>query len=352
MGVRLLAALLVLALGAAPAAAHGAPADPSATAAGAGLQRLLAAELARFPSHSGVYVKNLRTGEEAAVLGDAHFESASTIKIAVMILAFQLADAGKLDLAGRYTLRPEDYRAGSGVLRYAEPGLRPTIRDLISLMILSSDNTATDVVIAQVGGPAAVNAFLARSGYRTLRLNKTVLDHFRWRYEVLDPKYEALTPQDVFALQSGDLAFAGPRERLIAQVRAEAAAGDLEARIARAGEAEDSWLGVVSPRELGRMLEGVEQDAVASRTACAEMKRMLRAQQAGARKIPHFLSVPVAHKTGENTGVTHDMGLIYARSGTLVLVSLNTGVRGPIAETDDRIGRLARVVVDYFDGAP
>jgi hypothetical protein len=61
--------------------------------------------------------------------------------------------------------------------------------------------------------------------------------------------------------------------------------------------------------------------------------------------------VPVAHKTGENTGVTHDMGMIYARSGTLVMVSLNTGVAGPIAEADDRIGRLARLVVDYFDGA-
>ena len=46
-----------------------------------------------------------------------------------------------------------------------------------------------------------------------------------------------------------------------------------------------------------------------------------RAQQAGQRKIPHFLNVPVAHKTGENTGVTHDAGLIYARAGTVVMVS-------------------------------
>jgi hypothetical protein len=58
---------------------------------------------------------------------------------------------------------------------------------------------------------------------------------------------------------------------------------------------------------------------------------------------PHLLTVPVTHKTGENTNVTHDMGMIYARSWTIVMVSLNTGVTGLMADADDRIGGLARL---------
>jgi beta-lactamase class A len=349
---RALAALLSATLAMCPPCAlAAAAASQSPASANAGLERLLAAQLARFPSHSGVYVKNLRTGEEAAVLGDAHFESASTIKLAVMILAFQLADAGKLDLAARYDLKPQDYRAGSGVLRFLDPGARLTTHDLIELMIAASDNTATDIMIGKVGGPDAVNAFLRRAGYRDLTLNKTVGEHFRWRYEVLDPKYQRLSPEDVFALQSNAPAFAISRQALIASVRAESAARDLDALVARANTQEGNWLGVVTPRELGRMLEAIERDEAASKAACEDMKRMLRAQQAGQRKIPHFLNVPVAHKTGENTGVTHDAGLIYARAGTVVMVSLNTDVTGSIAEADDRIGNLARLMVDYFDGA-
>jgi beta-lactamase class A len=347
---RALAAVLSATLVISPPCALAAAPAPSPATADAGLERLLAAQLARFPSHSGVYVKNLATGADAAVLGDAHFESASAIKLAVMILAFQLADAGKLDLAQPYVLEPQDYRAGSGVLRFLDPGVRLTTHDLIELMITTSDNSATDIVIGKVGGPSAVNAFLRRAGYRDLTLNKTVGEHFRWRYEVLDPKYRRLSPEDVFALQSNAPAFAAPRQALIDAVRTESAARDLDALVAHANSREDNWLGVVTPRELGRMLEAIERDEAASKAACEDMQRMLRAQQAGQRKIPHFLSVPVAHKTGENTGVTHDAGLIYARAGTIVMVSLNTDVAGSIAEADDRIGSLARLVVDYFDG--
>lgn len=346
MGLRAFVLAVALLLGAAPAQAG--PQSPPSP----GLTRLLAAELARFPSKSGVYVKDLATGEQAAVRGDEHFESASTIKIAVMVLAFRLADAGKLDLNARYTLRPEDYRGGSGVLRYGDFGATPTVRDLITQMIITSDNTATDIMIRKVGGVGAVNDFLRGSGYASLKLNKTLLDHFRWRYEVLDPKYRALSAQDVYALQSNAPYFTAPRAALIAQVRQESAARDLDTLVARENGVEDTWLAVVTPAELGRMLEGIERGTVASPAACEAMKRMMRAQQSGARKIPHFLTVPVAHKTGENTGVTHDMGMIYARSGTIVMVSLNTGVTGLMADADDRIGELARVVVDYFDGAP
>mgnify|MGYP002635940932 CR=1 FL=1 len=134
---------------------HPASAQPAAPAETA-LTRLLEAELARFPAKSGIYIKHLETGEEAGVLADEHFESASTIKIAIMVLAYQMADAGKLDLSERTELTATDMRGGSGIYRYKDLGLKPTLRDLITEMIITSYNTATDLVIAEVGGKARV----------------------------------------------------------------------------------------------------------------------------------------------------------------------------------------------------
>src|ERR671912_110926 len=80
-----------------------------------GLQRLLDAEIGRFPARAGVWVKHLTTGEEAGVRADETFNSASVIKIPVMVLAFQLADKGTLSLSQRITITQADVRGGSGI---------------------------------------------------------------------------------------------------------------------------------------------------------------------------------------------------------------------------------------------
>ena len=97
--------------------------------------------------------------------------TASVIKIPVMILAFRDADAGRLNLDERYTIRPEDLRRGSGLLQTFAPGLQPTFRDIITQMIITSDNTATDIMIAKVGRDR-VNRMLDSLGYRQTRLQR------------------------------------------------------------------------------------------------------------------------------------------------------------------------------------
>ena len=68
--------------------------------------------------------------------------------------------------------------------------------------------------------------------------------------------------------------------------------------------------------------------------------------------MPHFLDVAVAHKTGDYPpAVANDVGVIYAHSGPIAIAFFtrdNTGVYG---ETEDRIGEVARIIVEYFDGA-
>src|SRR5687767_1608100 len=91
----------------------------------------LEAELDQFPARTGIYLKHLKTGEEVAIRADESFNSQSVIKVPVMVRAFQLAEAGKLDLDGRVTLSRATLRDGTGIFQYADPGLAPTVRDLI-----------------------------------------------------------------------------------------------------------------------------------------------------------------------------------------------------------------------------
>jgi beta-lactamase class A len=296
-------------------------ADAQPARAPSGLQRLLDAELARFPGKAGVWVKHLTTGEEASVRGDEAFNSASVIKIPVMTLAFQMADKGALSLADRVTINASDFRGGSGIFRYNDPGLQPTIRDVLLQMIITSDNTATDLAIGKVGGVERVNAWLRDHGYAdALTLNMTTGDLFA--------KYRAL-PQGTSSNEktNGDRAY---------------------------------WLGTMTPRATGRLIESIQRcsdgtataPAIAAQKSCADMIRMMRAQQSGARRLPHFLSVAVAHKTGDFPPVlANDVGVVYARSGPIVIAFFANAIEGPYAEAEDRIGRIAQLIVGYFDGA-
>jgi beta-lactamase class A len=322
------------------------------TRGGAGLQALLDAELARFPAKAGIYVKHLKTGEEAAVRGDETFNSASVIKIPIMVLAYQMAEQGKLKLDARVTMTKADYRGGSGVLRTHDPGLQPTVRDLITQMIITSDNSATDLMIAQVGGVAPVNGWLESNGYADQQLNMTIYEVFRRRYEVADPGLKSITPTELYALQSGDPSFAGmPRERFD-QIQQAMQKPGLGAELNRqVNEDPATWLGQITPRGIGRMLEAIERCTIASKTSCAEMSLAFRRQQSGARRLPHFLDVPVGHKTGDFPPMlANDVGVVYARSGPIVVSFLTNAIKEPYAEMEDRIGRTTRTIVDYFDG--
>src|SRR5215831_9330876 len=78
-----------------------------------GLTKLLDAELSRFPARTGVYVKHLTTGEEAGVRADEAFSSASVIKLAIMVRAYQMVDAGELQLNERVEIQRSDLRDGT-----------------------------------------------------------------------------------------------------------------------------------------------------------------------------------------------------------------------------------------------
>jgi beta-lactamase class A len=289
------------------------------------LHNILTRASADFPGKAGIWVKHLTTGESAGVRDGEIFNSASVIKIPVLVLAFQMADKGTINLDERITIRKEDIRGGSGIFRYHDIGLQPTFRDVLLQMVITSDNTATDLAIAKVGGVARVNAWLKESGYADgQRLVQTTGDLFA--------KYTALG--------QGDASRRGPADA----ARAEAD------RNAKTNADHSYWLGEITPRGVGLMLEAIEKKTIASAASCEAMLRMLRAQQAGARRLNHFLTVPVAHKTGDFPPVlANDVGIIYARSGPIAVSFLGNAITGNYGDAEDRIGRFAQQLVEYFD---
>jgi len=90
---------------------------------------------------------------------DESFPAASTIKVPILIEALRQVDKGILELSKRFALEDSDRVGGAGVLHELESGLKLTLRDWLTLMIVVSDNTATNKII-EIVGQDAVNALL------------------------------------------------------------------------------------------------------------------------------------------------------------------------------------------------
>jgi beta-lactamase class A len=123
----------------------------------------------------GVAAHNLQTGEEVTWQAERSMPTASTFKFPVLAEVFAQAAAGKLDLDERVPLLAGDQVGGSGTLRDFQPGVQPTLRDLATLMIVVSDNSATNMLLDRVGGPAAVNAAMQALGLPSIVVNRRLI---------------------------------------------------------------------------------------------------------------------------------------------------------------------------------
>lgn len=98
-----------------------------------------------------VVLEDLDRKETWNMNGDETFTAASVIKLPIMASVFASADQGRLRLGDCLTLKREDLVSGSGILQYLSPGIKLPIYDLLTLMIIQSDNTATNILIDLVG---------------------------------------------------------------------------------------------------------------------------------------------------------------------------------------------------------
>ena len=221
--------------------------------------------LSALPGEISVYAENLVTGEKIAWQADIPLVAASVIKIPILVEAFRQERDGELSMEEKFVIRPEDKMPSCGALTYLHDGLEVTLADLCVLMIILSDNSATNLLIDRLGIDS-VNQTL-----RNLGLEKTTL-----------------------------------RRRLF--------------------DSAASKKGIqnhITAREMGLMLKLIYEKKCISQAADEKMLSILKDQRLNG-KIPFFLDdYEIAHKTGEDDGITHDVGIVFAEEPIIICFASN-----------------------------
>jgi beta-lactamase class A len=221
-------------------------------------------------------------------------------------------------------------RRGTGVLQVFAPGLNPTWRDLVTQMMITSDNTATDLLIAKVG-LERVNQMLETMGYKETRLRMTIGQLFRGVWEQLDPKHAALGDREVF--EKGFPDDAAAPARTMAYVADPA-----------------KWFGRTTAREMSRVLERLQKGELAGAASTAEMIQALKRQLYFSR-LPQRIRfrAAVGHKTGDWPPIIgNDVGIVYSDAGPIVISVFTNQNRGSFFDLEAAIGKVAEDVLDAW----
>jgi beta-lactamase class A len=297
----------------------------------AALLNAIRAILDSLPAQTALHAKHLPSGREIAIRADVPMNTASVIKLPIMVQAYRDVEAGgSLILEARHLIGPTDLRRGSGLLQTFEIGLQPTWRDLITQMIVTSDNTATDILIAKVGRDR-VNRMLDSLGYKQTMLLTTTGRLFRAVWEAADTANASLSDRDVF-----ERGF--PTDSLAAQ------------RMAAFVAEPSKWLGRTTARETSRFLEQIERGELAGRRATEEMRGILRRQFYSSR-LPARLRgrTAIGHKTGDwPPHVANDVGIIYAPSGPIVISMFAMENRGSYERVEAAMARVAELIFEAW----
>ena len=257
--------LALLAFVAQPAAAASSPSLSS-------LEQQLSNLVSTKSADVGIAALDLNTGETVSIKGNTPFPMASTVKVAIAALYLAQVDNGRRSL--------DDTINGQSA------------RSLMSRMLIHSDNRATDILLADLGGPSAVHDWLTNNGMTGLRVDRTIADLLRSKRDLWDRR-DSSTP--------------------VAMV-------DLLRRIYKAE--------LIKPQSRDYLLDLMAQ--------CETGKNRMKALLPG---------VPVEHKTGTLDGLTDDVGFISLPDGRRVAVAIFT--RGG-RDRPKTIAETARAIYDGF----
>ena len=252
-------------------------------------------ELESFPGNAGFYYEDLTTGETAEYNGDMMMNAASVIKVPVMVELFRQIEAGLAKADELVEVRDEDRVPICGVLTLMHSGMEVTPIDLCWLMITISDNMATNMLIDLLGVDN-IQANNERLGLEGVKLSRKL---FEKRPE-----------------------FRGMRN-------------------------------YISGNGIGKLLEMIYKGEVVSKEASKEMIDMMLAQQC-TNKIPLLLPGEgrAAHKTGEDGGITHDTGIIFAKKPFIVCFCNWQLEEGSEGRMNVQIGQITRELWDAMGGEP
>jgi len=236
----------------------------------------------------GVAIKDLTTGEEISVNDQLVFPTGSSIKIPVLIELHKQASAGKYKMTDQRWIERADKVGGSGVIvNFGDHTSQLSLNDLAVLMIVLSDNTATNMLIDQVG-MANVNRTMDELGLKQIRLRRKMID------------------------------------------QAASARGDEN---------------TATPREAMMLMEKLYRGQVGNRQLSDDVLKIMKLRKNS--PIPRLLpaNVEIANKPGGIEGVACDWAIVFVPNRPYA-IAVMTNYNGEGA--DDAIARVSKLAYDYF----
>jgi beta-lactamase class A len=245
----------------------------------------------------GVAIEDLNTGQRFLLHGDSIFPQASSIKIAVLAELYHQAQlsaqgtSGKAKLTDLYTVRAADLVADSDIMGGLTPGVTQiTNRDLATMMVAVSDNSATNVLIDRLG-MENVNALLDSLGLRNTRLHRKMMD------------------------------------------------------VKAAAEGREN---ISTPQDMLTLLDKIYQDKVLDKEMTADFFQMLRTHKDSfiPRDLPDGLQI--ANKPGELEAVRNDSGIVFLQNRPYIICVMSTYL---VRERDgeEAIAKISAAAYRYFD---
>jgi len=250
----------------------------------------------------GVAAIDLSSGKEIAVLGDQRFPMASTSKIAIAATFLEMVDQGKYSLSSEFPLliavSSAKYSSPAAPVRKGE---YMQAIDLIELMITRSSNPATDALLAAVGGPSKVNAWVKRQGIKEFSIDRDIATLVRD-----DGEYDPVSYID----------------------KRDAA----------------------TPKAMVELLQGLYQGKFLTKGSRTVLLDAMSRTRTGKRRIPALMPTDalVRHKTGSLNNTSSDIGIIEAPDGRAIALAIYVTGQGSRGAREERIAAIARALYDGF----
>jgi beta-lactamase class A len=275
------------------------------------LQDALKSRIGGFQGSVSLYAKNLDTGAVVEINGSQPVRTASTIKLPILCAVFDAVAKGQAKWTDPLTVEHNEKVSGSGVIgSELSDNVRLPLQDVAHLMIVLSDNTATNMILDRFGADM-VNAYLDRIGITTTRSMRKIL---------------------------GSAENAGW-----------SAAGKLP-------ENQKYGLGKSTPRDMVTILEKLERGEIVSPDASREILAILKRCQDNTGIRRHFGGTPVANKTGALDALRADVGIVYASTGRIAMAIYADDMPKPDWSPDNPgsllIADLAKLLVEGLTVPP
>ena len=295
-------------------------------------------EIARLSQVSGgvvgVTAVHLESGRRVSLNPMERFPMASTFKVPIAVQLLTRIDKGEVKLDQMIDIKLSDLHPGSGTLAdlFNKGGLAISVRNLMELMLLISDNSATDVLLRTAGGASAVTARMRELGIEGINVNRSTAQLIADWIGV-----GSLPPEDQWNPALFQMAFASvkPEERKAANVKFETDPRDTS-----------------TPDAMAALLEKIYRKDILKPESAELLLDIMHRCRTGEARLRGLLpqGTAIAHKTGTIGGSANDVGIITLpdNAGHVAIAVFVKSSGNDVAVRERAIAEIGRAVHDFF----